>query len=580
MMRKNIIIKFTILFLTGLLLNACVVFNKSEKHTKIKNKEKNYLNYKFLFYEGNTQMMLGNYALSMQYFFKCNKLMPNRATPYFRLSQLYYRIKDYHNALKYAELAHNRSPENLWISEFLINLYEGFNQYGKAEDLLKEVLKQKQKDYTYLMELARIKAILGKDAEALKLYNELESQFGILEEISLAKEKLFLEKKNYGAAEKEIDKLIAAYPDRKKYIKIKGDLLIFQRKYNEAKELYEKAIDQNPNTALFYTALAEIYQLKKLPEKAITTLKKAFACNDMDIQEATQIIYSYMHYYRNDNKIFPQIESIITTLISTHPETIEAHAVYSDFLTQENYYKEAREELIKIKNKAKDNYLLWQQLIYLDVSLEKNKDLYVHATEAISLFPNQPLFYLYAGIASFVKTNYAKAIAPLQEGLEIIVDDTSEIKKEFYTYLGEAYYRLKKTDSAFYFLDLAIAKDSNNYSLMNNYSYYLSLADTNLDKALTMIKQVIKQYPENQTYLDTYAWVLYKRKDYRKALQIIKLAVKNGGQISPVIMEHMGDILYRNGNKEEAIATWKKAQKLGKASEFLLQKIKEGRLIE
>ncbi len=569
-----------IVFTLPLLLGSCSVFQKAGKSAKINSKEKTYLNYKFSFYEGEKQMMLGNLSLASQYFMQCNKLMPERATPYFQLAQLYYMTKDYHNAVKYTELAHNRAPENLWISEFLINLYEGFNKYDKAAELLKEILKLKQGDYTYLLESARVASILGKDGKALKIYNELEARFGISETTSLAKEKLFLARKDYSSAEKEIDALVKAFPSEKKYIGLKGDLLILQKNYDKAQVFYQKAIAENPDVSPFHIALAEIYQLKKQPEKAIEQLKIAFAGTDVNIQQKVQIIYSYLRYYQDDKKVFPEIESLITTLIDTNPEAVEAHTIYSDYLVQAKRYKDARNQLVLIKDKAKDNYLLWEQLIFLDANLEDNKAMYFHAIEATELFPNQPKFFLFAGSSAFMIHKYAAAVKPLREGLDLIVNDSADVKNEFYTYLGESYYHLKNQDSAFYYFDLAVADDSTNYSLLNNYSYYLALADTNLNKALTMIKRVIKQFPENQTYLDTYAWVLYKSNNFGEALRIIDLAVKNGGNTSAVIMEHKGDILFKAGEKNEAIATWKKAQKIGKGSNYLLQKIKEGKLIE
>ncbi|RKX17747.1 MAG: hypothetical protein DRP35_10395 [Candidatus Zixiibacteriota bacterium] len=578
--KKYFVPLFIIAFIGSILFSSCSVFRKTGESAKTNGKEKVYLNYKFSFYEGERQMMLGNYSLASQYFLQCNKLMPDRATPYFQLAQLYYMNKDYHNAVKYTELAHNRASDNLWISEFLVNLYEGFNKYDKAAELLKEILRLKSGDYTYLLESARVASILGKDVEALKTYNELEEKFGVSEVTSLAKEKLFLSKKDYPNAEKEIDKLIKAFPAEKKYTGLKGDLLILQRKYDEAETFYQKAIEENPDISPFYIALAEIYQLKKQPEKAITELKIAFANTDVDIQKKVEIIYSYMRYYQDNQKIFSEIELLITTLIKANPEAVEAHTIYSDYLVQAKRYKDAREQLVMIKEKAKDNFLLWEQLVFLDANLEDNKAMYDHATEATELFPNQPKFFLYAGSAAFMIHKYADAIKPLHNGLDLLVSDSVGVQNQFYTYLGESYYHLKKQDSAFYYFDLAVTGDSTNYSLMNNYSYYLALADTGLDKALSMIKRVIKQYPENQTYLDTYAWVLYKQKKYEEALRIIDLAVKDGGSSSAAIMEHQGDILYKNGKKEDAILAWEKAMKLGKGSQFLSQKIKEGKLIE
>ncbi|GAO31297.1 hypothetical protein [Geofilum rubicundum] len=64
---------------------------------------------------------------------------------------------------------------------------------------------------------------------------------------------------------------------------------------------------------------------------------------------------------------------------------------------------------------------------------------------------------------------------------------------------------------------------------MNNYAYYLSEMEIQLDKAEEMISNVIQLEPSNATYLDTYAWVLFKRGKYMEALFIIEQAMENGG---------------------------------------------------
>ena len=86
--------------------------------------------------------------------------------------------------------------------------------------------------------------------------------------------------------------------------------------------------------------------------------------------------------------------------------------------------------------------------------------------------------------------------------------------------------------------------------------------------------------PENGTYQDTYAWVLYALKEYKMAEKWLLKSLLNGGDQSPVIVEHYGDVLYKLGDRKNALKQWKKAKSLGVASEFLNQKIQEGKLYE
>jgi tetratricopeptide (TPR) repeat protein len=94
---------------------------------------------------------------------------------------------------------------------------------------------------------------------------------------------------------------------------------------------------------------------------------------------------------------------------------------------------------------------------------------------------------------------------------------------------------------------------------MNNYAYYLSLEGIKLDKAERMISKVIEFEPFNSTYLDTYAWVLFKRERYFEAIFVMEQAINNSKEISGTLYEHYGDILYKNGQTEKALEYWKMA---------------------
>ena len=84
--------------------------------------------------------------------------------------------------------------------------------------------------------------------------------------------------------------------------------------------------------------------------------------------------------------------------------------------------------------------------------------------------------------------------------------------------------------------DNILKEDPENVMVLNNYAYYLSEDNENLDKAEKMSKITITKEPENSTYLDTYAWILFRLKSYDKALEYITKAVKNDVEVSDVVL--------------------------------------------
>ena len=103
-----------------------------------------------------------------------------------------------------------------------------------------------------------------------------------------------------------------------------------------------------------------------------------------------------------------------------------------------------------------------------------------------------------------------------------------------------------------------------NLLCLNNYAYFLGLDGKQLDKAERMSRITIDAEDTDPTYLDTYAWILYLKKDYAKAHEYIREAIRliDETEANASIFEHAGDIAYRCGDRNQAVAYWKKALSL------------------
>lgn len=116
--------------------------------------------------------------------------------------------------------------------------------------------------------------------------------------------------------------------------------------------------------------------------------------------------------------------------------------------------------------------------------------------------------------------------------------------------------------------------------MLNNYAYYLSVRSKDLDKALKMSERSNTLAPGNPTFLDTWAWILYQKGQYEEALKKIEQVMYLGGDKIGEVVEHYGDILYKNNRKEDALEQWQNAKKLGDTSNTIDQKIREGKIVE
>lgn len=159
----------------------------------------------------------------------------------------------------------------------------------------------------------------------------------------------------------------------------------------------------------------------------------------------------------------------------------------------------------------------------------------------------------------FQHADYEGTIATCEHLMDIAADDMDTMLDAM-TMRADSRFSLHEYDEALRDYECILKLDRDNVVVLNNYAYYLSVAGRNLGKALKMSSKAIAKEPENVTYLDTYAWILYKQKKYRKAQEIFMKIMVYGGKNSPEIMEHYAEVLDALG--ETALAEGYRQQAL------------------
>jgi len=486
---------------------------------------------------------------------------------------------EYKTAIILAERSVEISPKNYWYYDFLSQLYIETRNYDKACKCYEQMLINFPERIELLTQLAQLYLKTGKTDKALETYNKYEAQNGVDEAITHAKCEIYDSKGEIEKIYAEYQKLIAAFPDQIAYYGMLAESYSNNKNYTQAQKVYEQMLIIEPNNPLVHISLANFYREINEQEKVFLELKTVFAQADFDITtklKAFILNYSYSEVSTQNTK---NAEELLEILQQLHQTEAGVYLTASDFYIHVNNLDKSRSQLRKALTIEKDNYQIWEQLININIELNDFKSLFDDTKQAIEYYPLMPRFYLLNGLSSYQMNNYQPAIDVLQQGADIVVDD-NQTKEQFLIYLGESYYKLKNHTKSYSFFDEALAINPNNVMVLNNYSYYLSLGSENLSKAAEMSKKTIELEPRNGTYLDTYAWVLYKMKNYAEARLMIEKAIENGKSDSPVILEHYGDILFKMGNEEEAKIQWNKALQIGKGSEFLEQKVLKGTLIE
>ena len=129
--------------------------------------------------------------------------------------------------------------------------------------------------------------------------------------------------------------------------------------------------------------------------------------------------------------------------------------------------------------------------------------------------------------------------------------------------------------------DVVLALNPESAVVLNNYAYYLALGGGDLKKAEELSRKAVSEQPENSTYLDTLAWILYLKGEYADALEIQEKAMEllaPGDESAAEFWDHLGDIQYRNGQKANAVESWKKALELDEENKEIGEKVKNKKI--
>ncbi len=530
-------------------------------------------------FEADKYYLDEQYDLAEGYYQRCIKIYPGSALVNYKLASIYLYKKEQNTAKFYIEKCLAINDTNIWYLYFAGNIYKSNKEYDKAIVIFKKLISLNASELDFYMNLAEIYLLKGDTKLALKVYDEVETKFGILESISLEKNKIYISLNKVDKAAEELVKLAGFYNNDKYYLRLLGNFYIQVGQVNKALDVYNNMLKDNTNDGYAHLGLAECYRILQNFDQAFKELKLAFRSNDVESDLKVSITINLLQSIQNSKDLFNQVLELTEVLVQLYPDNPDVNTIYADFQLKLGNVDIARSALIKVIEVRKDRYHVWEQLLAIDNEFKDWISLYKHSKETLEYFPNQPIVYFFNGFSAFQLEYFDESKKSLELGLQILPKD-NVLRNDFLTFLGEVNYKLGYKKEAYSYFDKLLNVDPDNISILNNYSYYLSLDKTDLQKAENMSYKTIEKEPENATYLDTYAWIQFIKGDYVKALEYIKKAVKFNNNASDVILEHYGDILYYNNMIDEAVVQWKSASKIGNGSGKLEEKIEKRKYVE
>jgi len=538
---------------------------------------------KDLYYQALNAKARGDVELAKSTLNEVLKIDSNQDKALFELARLEMEAQNLGDAAIHAKKAAALNPKSEWNWVLLADIYKQMEDFDSLPPIFDKLiaLKPNKKEYAYDRAYA---LFLNKQYDlALDAYHEIEQKYGKDDNVTLAKQEIYLKQNEPKKAIEELSALIKEKPDSAKGYILLANFYLKTAKPKEAIKVLEEGHKRIPGDPYLSLSKADAYHALKDDKKAANELKAAFASDRMELEGKIRLLISLLSDPKG-KEMMPLMSDLANMLTISYPKDARSFALYGDVLVQQQNLKEAREQYLKAIALNNQVNTFWEQLLQLELSLNMPKEALDHAVKASSLFPQQPLTQFFSGHAFFMDKKYKEARSCFEAALNFADEKNTPLLTQIYSSLGDTYHALKlfaESDQAYH---EALALDSNNVGTLNNYAYYLSLRKDNLNEAEKMSKRSNELEPNNPTFQDTYAWVLFQKGDYQEALAWIEKAIANSPRASSALLDHYGDILFKLGNIEKALDKWKAAkvaaEHAGENVELLSKKIDAKKYLE
>ena len=388
------------------------------------------------FYESLKQKAIENYDKSIDALDICLKLEPNNAVIHFEFGKNYLAQKDYKNAKESFAKATQIDPKNKW---YWVGLYDVFYQTKNYSQCIIIVQKLIEFNLEYKEDLTSLYMYTQQYDKALALINDLNESVGNTFVRDNYKSEILKDAKYQGSEKDNLIQLIKSYP------KVEANYIALIYLYSEsnqeekALEVTQQLAQEIPHSVLAQVSLFKNYLNANEGDKAVKSMSMVFESQTIDDKIKHRMLNEFLIYTLDKPQYDATLEKAIG-YFDNDKEVPVAKEIGKFYQNKKNWQKAITYYELYLKNNSADvesQVLLFQAYVetkQFEVLAKKSEN-------SVDLYPLQPQFYYFAGLANNQLKKFRKAKDFLEMGLDYLVDD-KVLEINFNIQLGEAYHGL------------------------------------------------------------------------------------------------------------------------------------------
>ena len=538
--------------------------------------------YDRLFLEAIIEREKGNDAAAFEMLRHCLDIKPEASEAYYYLAHYYLRMKDNDKALAAFKKASLLEPDNVNYLETLAQMYLQSQDLESATDTFERLSKAEPDREDVLGMLVQLYSNdKNQYPKAIATLDRMEQLDGMNERISYAKAEFYQKMGNGKAAIAEMKKLADQYPNDLNYRNAYADMLLVNNNEKKAIDIYRGILKEEPANSKVLFSMRTYFLGQGNTVAADSMTVNILTRSNANTDEKIYLLRQEVMDNENDGGDSTKVIQLFERTINAKGSDPSIGLLYASYMELKKMPKaDINRVLEDVLEKAPDNAAARLQLI-ADAWERKDYDRVVTLCSAARQYnPDEMAFYYYQGVALSQQDKTDEALDTFKNGISVINEQSSpDIVSDFYAIMGDLLHEKGDKQQAFAAYDSCLQWKPDNLGCLNNYAYYISESGGNLSKAEEMSYKTIKAEPKNATFLDTYAWILFRQERYAEAKIYIDQTLQCDSDSSAVIVEHAGDIYAKCGDIDKAVELWTEALKKSPDNQLLARKARQRKYI-
>lgn len=515
--------------------------------------------YEYYFLEALRLEQVGSYDEAFEMLQHCLAICPTAPSAKYKMANYHFALNQKEDAAEALLCAVEGEPDNYWYRQTLASYYQGNREYDKAIAVIEEMQERfPKRNGELLPALVSLYSHTGKYDKVIDALGRLEVIAGKSEAISMEKVRNYLLMGNTEGAFNEVEALAAEYPDNSYYRVILAEVYMDHSRVSEAEPILRNVLQEDPNNGPAKITLAEYYKQQSDTVRYLAMIDSVMMSTEVNSDFKVRLMVQLIKENRDSTLLMNLFERAIAL---PQQSARLGHLCVQYMLHLQQPEERVRPVLLRILEVEPDHIPARSQLLSYAAQRDDAEEMVNICSEGIDYSPEVLEYYYYKGIALCYYMNrpdealeiYRQAIRQVSEGSE------REMVSNIYIEMGNLLQESEQFAESETCYAEALRYNPSNTLALNNYAYLLAEEGRDLEKAEQMSRRTIETEPENATYLDTYAWVLYKLNRYNEALAYIERAIKVEQAPSDVLYEHAGDICNSLGDTAQAREYWRQA---------------------